>query len=214
VFTDHLITPMSSSASSDKSRNDDYSEDQGSISLHSSEERSVEQNSVVSSEYSDSEDDSSETGRVSSSDTSTNHRALSSPERRHKEAIQREERRVLQRKLFHDNRVFEFNVDTANAIKRVLKERIFPKIKILSGSEQDFLTPDFVGEASDQSRLICDKLIQELDLSDYLQDKILFWITYRRMVKNQLVKFRSNCVEDLKKEYFRGMFVNYYVFES
>jgi hypothetical protein len=203
------------SSSSDKSSTDDYSEDhQGSFSHDSDEQERFEEKSL-NSECSDSDDDSGERGRVSSSDSSsTTLRPMSSPERRHKEASQREERRVLQRKLFHDSRGFEFNVDTANAIKRVLKEKIFPKIKILSGSEQDYLTPDFIGEVTDQSRLICEKLIQELDLSDYLQDKILFWITYRKMVKNQLVKFRSNCVEDLKREYFKGMLVGIYVVKS
>lgn len=129
-----------------------------------------------------------------------------SPERRHEEAVRREEHRVLQRNLYNENRGFEFNVDTFNAIKRVLKEKIFPKIKILSGREQAYLTPDFVGDPVDQSRLICDKLIHELDMSNYLEEKIRFWITYCKLVKNQLVKYRSNSVEDLKREYFKGKF--------
>lgn len=82
----------------------------------------------------------------------------------------------------------------------MLKEKIFPKIKILSGREQDYLTPDFVGNTSDQSRLIGKKLIKDLDLDDYLEGKIRFWITYQKLVKNQLVKYQSNCAEDLKRE--------------
>jgi hypothetical protein len=92
----------------------------------------------------------------------------------------------------------------ANAVKRVLKEKIFPKIKLLSDTEPQYMAPDFVGQTMDQSRNICDVLIRELELPDDLQDKIGFWITYRSLVKNQLVKFRSNCVEELKKEYFKG----------
>jgi len=42
-------------------------------------------------------------------------------------------------------------------------------------------------------------------LQDDLEDKICFWITYRSLVKNQLVKYRSNCVEEIKKQYFKGM---------
>lgn len=126
-----------------------------------------------------------------------------SPESRHDAAVRREEDRVLQRRIFHENKGFVFNVNTASAIKRVLKEKIFPKIKILSGREQDYLTPDFVGDRADQSRLICEKIVLDLDLDDHLEDKIRFWITYRKMVKNQLVKYRSNCVEDLKREYFK-----------
>jgi hypothetical protein len=151
------------------------------------------------------DEDDHHMGAVSSEGSTSHHD--SSPESRNDEAVRREEDRVLQRRLFHENKGFVFNVDTANAIKRVLKEKIFPKIKILSGREQDYLTPDFVGNTADQSRLICEKLIQELDLDDYLEDKIRFWITYRKLVKNQLVKYRSNCVEDLKREYFKGMVV-------
>jgi hypothetical protein len=60
---------------------------------------------------------------------------------------------------------------------RVLQQRLFHD------------TPDFVGNTADQSRLICEKLIQELDIDDYLEDKIRFWITYRKLVKNQLIKY-------------------------
>jgi hypothetical protein len=149
------------------------------------------------------DDKEQQMGEVSSDSTSRD----SASDKRHKDAVRREEKRVLQRKLFHEDKGFVFNVDTSNAIKRVLKEKIYPKIKILSGTEQDYLTPDFVGDTADQSRLICEKLIHELDIDDYFEDKIRFWITYRKLVKNQLVKYRSNCVEDLKKEYLKGMIV-------
>jgi len=193
---------MSSSSVSRGSPEDDLSsDDQGSIHPETMKDQLLQEASS-SGEYSYSDDCSSERGQVSSDSTGPD----SSPDRRHNEAIMREQNRVLQRRIYHENRGFEINVDTSNAIKRVLKEKIFPKIKILSGSEQDYLTPDFVGDTADQSRLICEKLIHELDLSAYLEDKIRFWITYRKLVKNQLVKYRSNCVEDLKKEYFRGLF--------
>jgi hypothetical protein len=111
---------------------------------------------------------------------------------------------LLQRKIYNEDKGVSFSVDIANAIKRVLKEKIYPKVKLLSDTENQFLAPDFVGEALDQSRRICDVLIRELDLPSHLDYKVRFWITYRSLVKNQLVKFRSNCVEELKKQYFRG----------
>jgi hypothetical protein len=123
----------------------------------------------------------------------------------HEAAVNREKDRVLQRKLYSKGSGFPYSVDMASSVKRVLKEKVFPKIKLLSDLEQQFLAPDFVGEATDQSRNICDVLVRELDLPDDLEDKISFWITYRSLVKNQLVKFRSNCVEELKKQYFRGV---------
>ena len=142
-------------------------------------------------------------GEVSSDSTSHD----SASDKCHKDAVRHEEERVLQQKLFHEDKGFVFNVDTSNAIKGVFKEQIYLKIKILSGMEQDYLTPDFVGDTADQSQLMCEKLIHELDIDDYLEDKIQFWITYRKLVKNQLVKYRSNCVEDLKKEYLKGIIV-------
>jgi hypothetical protein len=47
-------------------------------------------------------------------------------------------------------------------------------------------------------------MIRELDLPNERKDTMHFWITYRSLLKNQLVKFRSNCVEEVKKQYFRG----------
>jgi hypothetical protein len=116
--------------------------------------------------HSDDYNSSSERGEVSFSDSSSQD---SSADRRHIGAVMREKDMVLQRQLYHQNRGFVVEVDTANAIKRVLKEKIFPKIKILSGREQDYLTPDFVGDVAEQSRLICDKVVHELELPNTLK---------------------------------------------
>jgi hypothetical protein len=114
------------------------------------------------------------------------------------------ERMLMQRRFYNEDKGVPFSVDISNAIKRVLKEKIYPKVKLLSDTENQFLAPDFVGEAVDQSRRICDVLVRESDLPKHLEYKVRFWITYRSLVKNQIVKFRSNCVEELKKQYFRG----------
>jgi hypothetical protein len=123
-------------------------------------------------------------------------------------AEQRERDRVVQSHRYNHNDGFEFCVDMCHSIKRILKEKIYPKVKILSDTEQQFLRPDFVGKPVDQSRIICETILRELDMDvkDTVPLKVSFWITYRSLVKNQLVKYRSNCVEDLKREYFRGKF--------
>jgi len=131
------------------------------------------------------------------------------PRNEYEESVRREQNRAVQRELFNIDRGFPFSVDIASSIKRVLKEYIYPKIKILSDREQQFLRPDFVGDAVDQSRRICDILIRELNLPNSIQYKVPFWITYRKLVKNQLVKYRSNCVEEIKKEYFKGKWITY-----
>lgn len=124
-------------------------------------------------------------------------------ERFHNDAAKREKDRVFQRKLYNNNKGFPKSVDVERQIKRVMKEKVYPRLKILSDTESQFLHPDFVGKPVDQSRVICEILSQELELYDALEIKVKFWITYRSLVKNQLVKYRSNCVEDLKREYFR-----------
>jgi hypothetical protein len=150
-----------------------------------------------------------ERGRVSSdsspdTEMSTKKIRYDISERFHNDAAMREKERAFQRKLYNDNKVFPKTVDVESSIKRIMKEKVYPRLKILSDTESQFRQPDFVGKPVDQSRVICDVLSQELDLHDSLENKVRFWITYRSLVKNQLVKYRSNCVEDLKREYFRG----------
>jgi hypothetical protein len=113
---------------------------------------------------------------------------------------------AIQRSLYNQNKGFEVCDDMVHSIKRIMKEKIFPKLKILSNTEQQYQCPDFVGKPVDQSRIICEIILREIDLedADNLVFKVRFWITYRSLVKNQLVKYRSNCVEDLKREYFKG----------
>jgi hypothetical protein len=127
----------------------------------------------------------------------------------HVAAVSREKDRVMQRELYSTGTGFPYSVDLANSVKRVLKEKIFPKIKLLSDLEAHYMAPDFVGAPVDQSRNICDVLVRELELPDNLQDKIGFWITYRSLVKNQLVKYRSNCVEELKKQYSKVRIIGF-----
>lgn len=112
----------------------------------------------------------------------------------------------LQKHLYDEGRGCLKNADVANSIKRILKERIFPKVKILSGTETQYSYPDFVTTRGPkaQSRVIGEILVSELNLSSTLENKVKLWITYRNFVKQQLVKFRSNIVEDIKNSYMKG----------
>jgi len=163
------------------------------------DEEEDNENDIFSSSIASSEDEDDEcesrVGSVSSPSSSVTNDS----------AVKREKDRAQQRVLYNRNRGFDVDIDTCYSIKRILKEKIYPKVKILSDTEQQFLCPDFVGKAVDQSRLICDIILREMEMDEEnILYKVRFWITYRSFVKNQLVKYRSNCVEDLKREYFKG----------
>lgn len=172
---------------------------------HADDTRNENRNQRSSCNSSD-EEDSEYAARSSSSGSKNDVLGVPGATRylSHEAAVNREKDRVMQRKFYNEGTGFPFSIDLANSVKRVLKEKIFPKIKLLSDLETQYMAPDFVGAPMDQSRNICDVLIRELELPDDLEDKIKFWITYRSLVKNQLVKYRSNCVEELKKQYFKG----------
>ena len=137
-------------------------------------------------------------GAVSSDSTSHD----STPDSCHEAEVMHEEDKVLQQRLFHED------VDTSNDIQWVEK-RFFPRLKFfLVGNRITSLPPNFVGETADQSQLIYEKLIHDLDLDNYLEDKIHFWIKYHKLAKNQLVKYQmSNCVEYLKRDHLKGVIV-------
>jgi hypothetical protein len=78
----------------------------------------------------------------------------------HYAAVSREmDRVVMPRKIYSEGTGFPYSVDLDNSVKRVLKEKIFPKTKLLSDLEAHYMPPDFVGAPIDQSRNICDVLI-------------------------------------------------------
>jgi hypothetical protein len=49
------------------------------------------------------------------------------------------ERMLMQRRFYNEDKGVPFSVDISNAIKRVLKEKIYPKVKLLSDTENQFL---------------------------------------------------------------------------
>jgi hypothetical protein len=76
---------------------------------------------------------------------------------------------------------------------------------LLSDKEHNYLAPNFVDDdCTDQSRLIAEVLLGDLNLPKTLEYKVRFWVTYRSLVKNQIVKYRSNCVEEMKNVYLKG----------
>jgi hypothetical protein len=126
----------------------------------------------------------------------------------HLSFVKIEEQRALMRKLYHEGKMLPKSDDIVWSLKRSLKEHIFPKVKLLSDREHNYLAPNFVDEdCTDQSRLIAEILLGDLNLPKTLEYKVRFWVTYRSLVKNQIVKYRSNCVEEMKNVYLKGEYV-------
>ena len=129
-------------------------------------------------------------------------------EQMHLSFVKIEEQRALMRKLYHEGKMLPKSDDIVWSLKRSLKEHIFPKVKLLSDREHNYLAPNFVDEdCTDQSRLIAEILLGDLNLPKTLEYKVRFWVTYRSLVKNQIVKYRSNCVEEMKNVYLKGEYV-------
>jgi hypothetical protein len=135
-------------------------------------------------------------------------RPVDSLEQMHLSFVKKEEQRALMRKLYHEGKVLPTSDDIVWSLKRSLKEHIFPKVKLLSDREHNYLAPNFVDDdCTDQSKLIAEVLLGDLNLPKTLEYKVRFWVTYRSLVKNQIVKYRSNCVEEMKSVYLRGEYV-------
>jgi hypothetical protein len=156
---------------------------------------------------SDEDDDASSMAANNNEEGMEEPRPFLTIEQMHQTFIRREEERALMRRLYHEGKGLQKSDDITWSIKRSLKERIFPKVKILSDREHNFIAPNFVDDdCADQSRVIAEILIGDLNLPQSLEYKVQFWVTYRSLIKNQLVKYRSNCVEEIKNVYLRGVY--------
>jgi hypothetical protein len=126
-------------------------------------------------------------------------------EHMHLAFVKKEEQRALMRRLYHEGKHLPKSDDIAWSLKRSLKEHIFPKVKLLSDREHNYLAPNFVDDdCADQSRVIAEILLADMNLPQTVEYKVRFWVTYRSMIKQQLVKYRSNCVEEMKNVYLKG----------
>jgi hypothetical protein len=123
-----------------------------------------------------------------------------------KEMPKLEQDRMVQRRLYQEGKGWLRSKDFMASISRILQEKIFPKVKILSDQDNQFLAPDFVGYANyDQSRLIAEILIREFfDRPRAFDYKVNFWITYRSFVQRQIMEYQNSCVEEMKSAYFKG----------
>ena len=102
----------------------------------------------------------------------------------------------VQKGLFRDeNAGVEKSPHVVSSIIEWLKTNIFPYVKFWSDEERKFDYPDFVSKdravKEEQARVICEGLLKYIQRPHLgvitLDSKVRFWITYRSVVKKELV---------------------------
>lgn len=120
----------------------------------------------------------------------------------------------VQKGLFRDeNAGVKKSPHVVSSIIEWLKTNIFPYVKFWSDEERKFDYPDFVSKdravKEEQARVICEGLLKYIQSPHLgvitLDSKVRFWITYRSVVKKELVKYRCNASQQIKDLYVKGM---------
>jgi len=125
-----------------------------------------------------------------------------------------EDETEFQKSLFREeNAGVEKSPHVVSSIIEWLKTNIFPYVKFWSDEERKFDYPDFVSKdqavKEDQARVICEGLLKYSQPPHMgvitLDSKVRFWITYRSVVKKELVKYWCNASQQIKDLYVKGM---------
>jgi len=125
-----------------------------------------------------------------------------------------EDETELQQSLFRDEKAgVEKSPHVVSSIIEWLKTNIFPYVNFWSDMERKFDYPDFVSKdqavKEEQARVICEGLLKYIKRPHMgvitLDSKVCFWITYRSVVKKELVKYRCNASQQIKDLYVKGM---------
>ena len=119
----------------------------------------------------------------------------------------------VQKRLYREeNAGIQKNKNVEGSITEWLQGHIFPYVKFWSDSEKKFDYPDFVSKdkevREEQARVICEGILDYVKVRDEtmtMEKKVRFWITYRSVVKKELVKYRCNASQQIKDLYVKGM---------
>ena len=111
-----------------------------------------------------------------------------------------------QAKAYRDNKMEEFTKDTMQCIQKYLR-RIYRQVKFFSDTKLDFKQPCFVSEEGKkkQTVVLCNWILDNI-WQDKLQveDKVKFWLTYGKHVKNDLNKMRQTDINMFSKMFKKG----------
>lgn len=104
----------------------------------------------------------------------------------------------------------EYNVDSVKSVERYVKKEIYPTIKFLSDSDDDYYKPDFTITdvySLTQTHKIANRLLTVLNLGHYdVKRKVMWWISYRKIIKKKIAALRATDIRCLQKLFINGKF--------
>ena len=104
----------------------------------------------------------------------------------------------------------EYNIDTMQCIQRYLK-RIYRQVKFFSDTKEDYKEPCFITEEGrkKQTVVLCEWILQNINRkNDTLEEKIRFWMTYRKQIKMELNRMRQTDMNTFSKKFKKGTYNN------
>ena len=111
-----------------------------------------------------------------------------------------------QAKAYRDNKMEEFSKDTMQCIQKYLR-RIYRQVKFFSDTKQEFKQPCFVSEEGKkkQTVVLCNWILDNIRQNKLqVEDKVKFWLTYGKHVKNDLNKMRQTDINMFSKMFKKG----------
>ena len=112
-----------------------------------------------------------------------------------------------QAKFYRSSEEEESCSDTVQCIQRYLR-RIYRQVKFFSDTRDNFKEPDFVSPQGrkKQTVVLCEWILENLKRDKtMLEEKVIFWKTYRKQIKSDLKKMRQTDVNGFSKKFKKGM---------
>ena len=116
----------------------------------------------------------------------------------------------LQQKLYDTGPLEDYCSDTEKCLQRYFKS-IYRQVKFFTDSKEDIKCPNFVvAENSNHSEMkqivqICTWLLTNIGKGHYgLEEKIMFWKTYWKMIYKEISKLRMGDTNKFKTRFIKG----------
>jgi hypothetical protein len=110
----------------------------------------------------------------------------------------------LQRQLYQSDEGEVENKSTEEAVKRIMKEKVLPYIKFVDSDMTRYNQPDFTDLEDDTSN-IAKKLLEQMGReTNDLDQKVKFWIQYRKIVRTIVSDHRCNAAQKMKDALIYG----------
>ena len=116
----------------------------------------------------------------------------------------------LQQKLYDTGPLEDYCSDTEKCLQRYFK-CIYRQVKFFTDSKEDIKCPNFVvAENSNHSEMkqivqICTWLLTNIGKGHYgLEEKIMFWKTYWKMIYKEISKLRMGDTNKFKTRFIKG----------